>query len=209
MTTNAARWDDRYAQPGYWAGTQPAEFLLEVLPLLPRGKALDVACGEGRNAVFLASQGWTVLAVDRSQPALDKAEALARDRGVAVSWSRSPLRPESRKSHLALLKADLESIRLPIRMFDLVTCFNYLQRPLMPLLVQTLRPGGMLVYETYTVAHREFAESPREPEFLLRPGELLDAFRGLEVWFYREWTAGKGIASLLAQKCSEGKSKER
>ncbi len=209
MTTNADHWDDRYRQPGYWAGTAAANFLQEVLPLLPHGAALDIACGEGRNAVYLASQGWHVTAVDRSRPALQKAQALACGRYIAVSLSNSILPAPPRKPQISLFEADLESFRLPTEVFDLIVCFNYLQRSLWPLLVSALRPNGALVYETYTIAQLQFAEGPRNPEFLLRPGELLDAFPDLEVLFYRELTAGKGISSLVARKPSLKKSNQR
>jgi len=200
MPQNAQEWDHRYRQPGYWAGTEPAEFLRDVLPLLPHGTTLDLACGEGRNAVFLAARGWCVLAVDRSRPALEKAEVLAREAGVPALWG-APGRLAARSAHpLTLLETDLESSALPARQFDVVLCFNYLQRSLLSALPRLLRPHGLLVYETYTLAQLQFAKGPRNPEFLLRPDELRVAFPTLEILFYREIVAGKGIASLLARK---------
>jgi SAM-dependent methyltransferase len=75
-------WDERYDRPGYRAGTEPALFLRQVLPLLPRGCALDLAMGEGRNAVFLAQHGWHVTGIDWSGTALEKAAALAEMHGI-------------------------------------------------------------------------------------------------------------------------------
>lgn len=100
------------------------------------------------------------------------------------------------------MQADLEEELPPVAasQFALVTCFYYLQRSLFSPIECWLRPAGWLVYETYTVEQLRFAHGPRNPEHLLRPGELREAFPGLETIFYREVTAGKGIASLLARK---------
>ncbi|MBI1749756.1 MAG: class I SAM-dependent methyltransferase [Acidobacteria bacterium] len=200
MAYNAQEWDDRYRQPGCWAGAEPAEFLRQVMPLLPRGLALDIASGEGRNAVFLAGQGWPVFAIERSRAGLEKAEALARERGVGSCRATQLTPARMPTAHVALVEADLESFSLPVEEFEVVLCFNYLQRPLLPLLERALRRRGMLVYETYTLAQQKFAGGPRNPEFLLRAGELREAFRGMEILFYSEISAGKGTASLLARK---------
>ncbi len=99
------------------------------------------------------------------------------------------------------MEADLESLDLPAGQFDVVVCIKYLQRSLFPLLERALRRHGVLAYETYTLEHLKFPGSgPQNPAFLLRPGELRDAFRTMEVLFYSEISAGKGMASLLARK---------
>jgi tellurite methyltransferase len=193
-------WDDRYRQPGYWAGREPAEFLREVLPLLPRGTALDLASGEGRNAVFLAGQGYHVFAVERSRVGLEKTEALARESGVGCHWATHLSPPQRHDAPLALVEADLESFALPTGQLDVVLCFKFLQRTLLPFLPLVLRRRGMLVYETHTLEQLKFASGPRSPEFLLRPGELPAAFSTMEILFYSELCAGKGMASLLARK---------
>ncbi len=200
MPYDTQEWDDRYRQPGYWAGKEPAEFLREVLPLLPRGTALDLASGEGRNAVFLAQQGYQVFAVERSRVGLEKTEALARENGVSCQWATQLTSPHKQSAQLFLVQADLESFVLPSAQFDVVLCFKYLQRPLLPFLQRALRRHGMLVYETHTLAQLNFAGGPRSPEFLLQPGELRLAFSTMEILFYSELCAGKGMASLLARK---------
>ena len=197
----AEKWEERYRRPEYWAGKEPAEFLREVLPwLASRGTALDVAMGEGRNSVFLAQQGWRVAGVDAAPAALAKAESLAREHGVWASrWATGmPVLPA--QPGLLLHQGDLETDVLPAGPFGVVTCFNYLQRSLFLSLEERVASGGYLVYETYTLEQLRFAGGPRNPEFLLRPGELRQAFPALEVIFYREHNAGKGIASLLAHK---------
>ncbi|MBI1738237.1 MAG: class I SAM-dependent methyltransferase [Acidobacteria bacterium] len=200
MPYDTQEWDDRYRQPGYWAGKEPAEFLREVLPLLPRGRALDLASGEGRNAVYLARQGYQVFAVERSRVGLEKTEALARESGVGCRWVTQLTAAHRHEAPLALVEADLESFTLPAEQFDVVLCFKFLQRPLLPLLHRALRRRGMLVYETHTLEQLKFASGPRNPEFLLQPGELRAAFSAMEILFYSELCAAKGMASLLARK---------
>jgi SAM-dependent methyltransferase len=200
--TEAEKWEERFRRPEYWAGKEPADFLREVLGWLPRGTAIDVAMGEGRNAVFLAENGWRVAGVDRSAAALEKAEALARERGVWVGRAagKSSLPPQP---GVLLHEADLETDAIPSGRYDVVVCFNYLQRSLFSALEQRVVPGGYLVYETYTIDQLRFAGGPRNPEFLLEPSELREAFCKLETVFYREHNAGKGIASLLACRTRE------
>lgn len=211
--TTAEQWEERYQRPGYWAGMEPAAFLAEALPFAPRpprrvgaetrhgggGRALDLAMGEGRNAIFLAAQGWRVVGIDRSAAALAKAEALARERGV-VTFRGQLERDAPGEAGLVLIEADLEGYRLPVVAFDLVICFNYLQRSLFSSIERALHPGGILVYQSYTVDQLDYPEGPRAPEYLLRRDELRGAFPGLETLFYAESNTGKGIATLLARK---------
>lgn len=189
-------WDERYRRPDYWAGKDPVPFLCQVLPMLPRGRALDIASGEGRNAVFLAQHGWQVTGIERSRVGIEKAAALAASRGVrglADSTARAG-------GTLKLVQADLEQYELPAGAYDVVTVFYYLQRSLFPSIGRALRPGGILVYETYTIQQLDYPHGPRSPEHLLQPGELREAFRDLEILFYAESNAGKAIACLLARK---------
>lgn len=189
-------WDERYRRPDYWAGREPIPFLRQALPFLPRGHALDLASGEGRNAVFLAQQGWHVTGVERSPAGIEKTVALANTRGVRVLSGAEA----HTAGGLRLIQADLEQYELPESAFDVVTTFYYLQRSLLPAIQRALRPGGVLVYETYTIHQLEYDHGPRSPEHLLQPGELREAFADLEILFYAESKAGKAIASLLARK---------
>ena len=201
MPSDAQRWNERYRSEECLPGGDPAPFLREVLPLLPRGRALDLATGAGRNAIFLAANGWRVTGIDYSRMALEKAAALAHRRGIRVECPGTPPRELSPKlPGLLLLEADLESSTLPATQFELVLCFNYLERRLFAAIERALKPHGTLVYETYTVEQLAFAHGPRNPEHLLHPNELRQAFPSVEVLFYRELRAGKGIASLLARK---------
>lgn len=181
-------WDERYRQPGYWCGTEPVEFLRQHLAELPRGTALDLATGEGRNAIFLARNGFTVTGIDSSPTALAKVRARAEQEGV-------PLR---------LIQADLETYELPPEQFDVVLCFYYLDRDLFPAMERAVRAAGALVIETYTTDQLQFPRGPRRPEHLLRPNELYQTFRRWRIAYYREVTReNKAVASLLAYKLQD------
>lgn len=193
------QWEERFARPGYWVGAEPAPFLVEALPFLPRGRAIDVASGEGRNAVLLAVRGWQVTAIDRASAGHAKTEALAAERGVATS-RRSFAEWQQARNGLVLVEADLERVALPAAAFDAVVCINFLERSLFPAMERALRPGGVLVYQTYTVHQLDYPEGPRDLQYLLQPDELRNAFPALETLYYSESNSGKGIACLLARR---------
>lgn len=165
---------------------RPSAFLVENIDLLPKGRVLDVATGGGRNAVYLASRGFQVEGVDISMEALDAARALAGKSGVSVT----------------LRLMDLEKdVSLPREAFDVIICFNYLYRPLMPQLKRALRAGGVLVYETYIVDQTQFGK-PKNPEHLLQHNELLEFFYDFRCLRYREGILEhqKAIAGFIGVK---------
>jgi len=181
---------------------RPAPFLEEVLPLISRPPgtasgssafatspplALDLACGAGRDAVFLAQRGFAVEGWDHAPEALERARELARRHGVS-------LRTEIR---------DLERPGLPppARPFDLIVCFRFLHRPLFPWMERALAPGGWLVYETFRAGQERFGR-PIRAHFLLARDELARAFPTLETVRYeeRDPVAGPVTARLLARK---------
>ena len=149
-----------------------------------RGGVLDVAAGGGRHTRWLAAQGWRVVAVDRDTSALldlvDSAEAPGG-------------RPPDGAADVEVVEADLEQGPWPFpeRRFDGVVVTNYLHRPLLPTLVASLAPGGVLIYQTYARGHERYGR-PTNPDWLLRPGELLEAVRGrLRVVAYEDLTTGQ------------------
>jgi tellurite methyltransferase len=165
---------------------QPAQWLVDNIDLLPRGRALDVAMGSGRNAIYLARMGFGVEGIDSSREAVDEALNRAAEAGVSI------------KTRVE----DLERIpRFEEEAYDLVICFNYLQRPLIPQMKNWVRPRGMLVYETFIVDQARFGK-PRNPDYLLKHNELLNWFRDFRVLCYREGIieGRKAIASIVAQK---------
>lgn len=178
-------WEERYRVPRADFRRGPVPWLEEQAPLLPPGRALDLAMGEGRNSVFLARRGYRVTGIDRSPTAVGRARAWAAEEGL----------------ELRALVGDLERGSLPPGPFEVVVVTRYLQRSLFGPIQEALAPGGMLVYETFTRSHR--GPGPVDPAHLLQPGELRRAFEGLEVLLYRETDCperGQGVASLLARK---------
>lgn len=201
MPSSQSDWDTRYRLAVDAPPAEPASLVRELLPLLPKGSALDIACGTGRHSLLLASRGHHVTALDWSAAGLDILEVRARMMKVPLQrihsvndTARSP------RGGIALIQANLESATLPQQAFDLILCIQYLQRSLFPQMTHALRPRGVLLFETFTRAHLEFTEGPRNPAYLLELGELREAFPELRALFYRELRTGLGIASLLAQK---------
>ena len=165
---------------------EPAEFLVKNLGLLPRGKVLDVAMGNGRNAVFLARNGFQVEGVDLSPEAVDAALSAAQKAGV----------------HIAARIADLEAdFAIHEQTYDVVICFHYLHRPLIPALKRALRRNGMIVYETYIIDQARFGK-PRNPDHLLRHNELLKFFQEFRCFRYHEgiFEGHRALAGIIAQK---------
>ena len=141
------------APPSLHAVTPPSDWIVRWTPLLPPGaQVLDVACGHGRHVRWLAAAGHRIMAIDRD------ATLLAPLAGLADT-----------------LLADLEADPWPLpgRTFDAVIVTNYLWRALFPALKAAVAPGGLLIYETFAQAHAALGR-PRRPEFLLRPGELIE-----------------------------------
>jgi len=196
MPRTEAEWEERHGREARRPADGPSTILGELLPLLPAGPALDLACGTGRNTLFLAERQ-PVTAVDRSSAALEILEQRALATGRAVTRGTAP---EAAARGIHLVRCDLEGIRLPSEAFQLIVCIRYLDRGLFRQLGRALAPGGALLFETYTKAQLAYADGPRDPDYLLESGELRGAFPELRILFYRELNAGQGIASLLARK---------
>ena len=200
MPASLSEWDARHQAAAEEAPPEPASFVRELLPLLPMGPALDLACGTGRHTLLLASRGQAVTAVDGSAIALDVLERRARESHYDVSRIGDSRRIGGSSREIQLVRADLEHATLAASSFSLILCVHYLQRSLFAAMQAALLPGGMLLFETYTRAQIESAGGPKNPAYLLEIGELRAAFPELRIVFYRELRAGKGIASLIAQK---------
>lgn len=183
------KWDARYREAERIP--EPARVLAENHHLLPAaGSALDLACGLGENALSLAAAGLAVTAWDLSPVAIERLKAEAQRRGLAVTAEvrdvqARPPGPES---------------------FDVILVAHFLDRDLIPAIAAALRPGGLLLYQTFT---REAVNAcgPSNPDFRLAPNELLRLFPGLLVRVYREegrlgdLTRGtRDLALLVAQR---------
>src|SRR5271154_6262501 len=200
MPANVTEWDARHREAAQKTPAEPASIVSEWLPLLPSGPALDLACGTGRHTLLLAAQGLPVTAIDWSGAALHLLEDRAHKAKFRVCREDSADLAELQTRGIRLVQANLEEIRLPPASFSLILCLQYLQRFLFAQMVSSLRPGGVLLFETFTRAQLNYAGGPRNPAFLLEPAELRTAFPELRVLFYRELNAGQGIASLVAEK---------
>ena len=188
---NAARkkWDEKYAGEPAIVEPNTPEWLDRHLNRLPRGRALDLATGTGHSAISLARRGWSVTAIDISATGIGMAAKSAVRLGVHIDW----------------IIADLDDFRLPAERFDLITVFNYLDREKLPgEIVRSLRRRGMLMIETYTLNQLQVPGNHiKNPDYLLRPGELLTMFPGLRVRAYRDIIQpDRAVASLIAEKVS-------
>ncbi|HEX5047022.1 MAG TPA: methyltransferase domain-containing protein [Gammaproteobacteria bacterium] len=165
------KWDERYRDGAYEGRTHPTALLAEWLPFLPRGPALDVACGAGRNALFLASAGFAVDARDISTVALERGRRAAVERGLTIDWRAADFddRPE-----LALRSS-----------YAVIVWVRYVNRALLPALIARLNPGGHLICEQHLETAADVA-GPRSPGFRLRAGELREAAGRLAVRYYNE-----------------------
>ena len=159
-------WDERHR------GQPPGEaepFLAAMLARIPRGVVLDVAAGRGRNALALARAGMQVVAVDLSAEAMRILAAAARTARLAI-WP---------------VVANLDSFHLKDESFDAIVNINFLDRALFPKFARALRPGGILIADTFLIDQAAIAH-PRDPRFLLDHGELRALAGGLEIEEYRE-----------------------
>ncbi len=185
-------WNARYAAGGGPRKSTPHLWLVNNLWRVPRGRALDVACGMGRDSLYLARQGFRVHAVDFSTVALHEAAHRAREMGVA--------------DRVSFIAADLTQFSLPRGHYDLVIGFSFWEPQLKTALRDAVRPGGFIIYETFNIWWKWTRPDVQE-RFLLQPGELLAWLRDWYVWAYREvgsdlaLTRGhKAVSSIVAQK---------
>lgn len=165
------RWNNQHLNTR--GSERPSAFLREMVesdawPVL-RGTALDIACGKGRNAIYLAQCGFTVTALDISTVALEEGRQRAQQQALRIDWQH----------------CDLASTALDHAAFDLIINFNYLQRSLFGPMRQAVKTGGHVIFEAYLIDQAATGQ-PKNPEYLLQHNELLDCFRGFRVLFYRE-----------------------
>jgi 2-polyprenyl-3-methyl-5-hydroxy-6-metoxy-1,4-benzoquinol methylase len=166
------QWDQRYDMERYIYGTEPVVFLVEQIDRLPKGTALCLAAGEGRNAVWLAQQGYDVTAIDVSPIGLEKAVALAEQRGVRI------------ETEVGDLQGDYD---MGIEQYDLITNFYYHDTAMIPAVMRALRPGGAFVLQNFSIDQLETNQfGPRNPDFLVKPNELLEYFADYRVLHYED-----------------------
>lgn len=190
MKADQKRWNDRFGREEFAFGKEPNLFLKKHVRLLPKGKALDIASGEGRNAVFLAQHGFEVDAVDISEKGLKKARKLAREKRVRINT----------------FLIDLDQYQIEKEQYDLIANFYFLRHRLIPRIKKGLKKGGRVIFETYLLEHRTLGTGgPKQAKYFLKPNELLGLFKDFRILFYREGIFKEGgrkkaVASLIAEK---------
>ena len=165
------KWDERYRDGAYAERTHPTALLADWASKVPRGRALDVACGAGRNALFLAANGYAVDAIDISAAGLERGRVAAAQLGLTIDW------------HCADLEEDPDA--LPRGPYDLVVWVRYVNAALWRPLVERLAPGGYVLVEQHLVTSAEVV-GPSSAAFRLAPRELERGAAGLELVHYLE-----------------------
>lgn len=194
-TTDRERWNEKYSQREPVALIEPDGWLVEALAIIndsdgandSQRQALDVACGLGHNAIWLAQQGWQVDAVDVSHAGLQLARQSATSHGCDVNW----------------IEADLDDWMPQSSAFDLAVVFRFLDRATVPRVVRAaVRTAGWLVYETFSAAQLQRPDSHiRNPAFTLASGELQQLFPEFDVILQREDVlADRTVERFLAQR---------
>lgn len=183
------RWNEKYrTSPESWIEPDaflPWAFRQFIQPEFPNGgRALDFAGGAGRHALWLAQQGWDVTLIDISETGVE----LARQKA-------GPLAP-----HIHCVVDDLTQFRASQTQFDVVMGFYYLDRRIFPEIVRVLRPGGLLLYKTYTLEQLKLASGPKDASRLLEAGELSRLVAGLRVLWEQETVSEKATAEIVARK---------
>ena len=191
--STAADWDRRFRKGDHTGKASDPFFEVsrKYWPLCTsagdrKPSAVDIACGAGRHAVALASAGFDATATDFSPEGLRLAADLAKSQGVYIATELKDLEAPN---------ASLGDSR-----FDLAFVFFYLHRPLFPAIDRCLRPGGLLIYKTYTVDQLLHGGRPRHKMYFLEHNEMLRVFPGYRVLRYEEEWEGKGSAALIARK---------
>lgn len=166
------RWDNRYQSQEFPRSETPAAILSDVIAVAPDGRALDIATGTGRHAIFLAEHGYVVDAIDFSRVALKQATMTARERGVSVNW----------------IQADLTDFTFPTEHYALITVIGYKDLDLLSTLADALVPGGVLVYEHHLGPAAPATSGPSTDTYRFRQNELLHGALSLRILAYREWS---------------------
>lgn len=182
MKQDQVQWNRKYMAGDF--PKQPSQIVQQFYRQAPMGQALDIAAGSGRNAVFLAKQGFKVAALDISDKAL-------------AGLDKHP--------NLMPACVDFDRFDLPMNRYGLILNIRFLHRRLFPQIIEGLTDGGVLIFETYLIGKDEESQSHHRRNFMLRPNELLHSFLPLRIIYYQESISGdseegRPVASLVAIK---------
>jgi SAM-dependent methyltransferase len=168
-TADREKWNKRYREGAYAERVHPSALLAAWIDRIPRGKAIDVACGAGRNALYLAEHGFHVDAVDISCEALDRARDTGQRLGLRVNW----------------LEHDLDQALEPGAMYQLILVIRYVNLPLIRQLIASLAPGGFLICEQHLVTEEDVI-GPTSPAYRVKAGDLLSIAGKLRIHHLEE-----------------------
>ena len=163
-------WEKRYTAPDYQPNMEPVPFLVKMIQGLPPGQAICLAAGTGRNAIFLAQNGYQVTAIDISQAALHWCDQISAKLGVEVNT----------------LEADLLAFDLGNEVWDLATNLYFYEPSIFQGLKKAIRPGGHILFQTYSKAQKKFERGPRNDAFLVDPQDLEGKFKDWEMIYFEE-----------------------
>lgn len=186
-------WEKRYRNGDYDPREHPSPLLAETVDWLPEGRALDLATGQGRNALFLAEQGYDVQAIDIAPAALEEAKRRADDRGVTAEW----------------IAADIDEFDLPTDAYDVITISYYYNFDKLPDVKEALAPGGVLLYEHHLRSSEPVDRGPSGDRYRMRSNDLLRACADLTILRYEEATRdvdgeSAAVVSLAARNTTGG-----
>lgn len=193
MSDERAYWDEQYRTGEFDPPEIPSPLLEEIVNLLPEGRALDIATGTGRNALFLAEQGYAVDAIDISEEALATARDRAAERSLEVDW----------------IRADLLDYEFPERAYDVVMVDFYTAFDRLPDIKDALAPDGVLLYEHHLRSTDPIECGPEGDRYRFRSNDLLHACLDLTVLRYEETTRtvdGRtaAVVALVARNSAGG-----
>ncbi|ELY60847.1 class I SAM-dependent methyltransferase [Natronococcus jeotgali] len=192
MTDDRSRWNEKYDDPEFELPDDPIPELERRIETLPDGRALDVATGTGRNALYLAERGYDVDAVDVSDEALERARKRATERNVDVDW----------------IRADLEEFEPEPGTYDVITVSFFAALEHLPELKEALAPGGVLVYEHHLRSADDVEIGPSSDRYRYRSNDLLRACLDLTILHYEERvrtvTDGSAAVATVVARNSRG-----
>lgn len=193
MRGDRERWEDKHQDPEFELPDDPIPELERRIDTLPRGRALDVATGTGRNALYLAAAGYEVDAIDVSYSGLWAAKERGTDRDLSVNW----------------IQADTDSFVFPDQTYAVITVSFYAALNLLPELKAALEPGGVLIYEHHLRTGEDVPVGPSNERHRFRSNDLLHACLDLTVLHYEEQTriendSPSAVATVVARKTHGG-----
>ena len=177
------KWDQRYREGAYASRNYPSEFLRNRADLLNVGRAMDLACGVGRNAIYLAELGFEVDAVDVSLVGLEIAREKTKERRLSIQWLNEDL---------------LSDWTIPDQQYDLILMIRFVSSEVLVKLPQLLARGGALIIEEHLQWPQGNVVGPSSNRFRVKPGELIEGCKELDVLFHYEGLVEEPDGSMAA-----------